>query len=199
MYSVIPFSELIRDKMNKQLIFIHTPKCYGTYIGKILTHLKIKNKQHRLAIPNEGISFTVIRNPVERFESLLNYRLGEKNPRGDWPKHLINVYEEKNVELNEIVAKMTDKEILGFSPYSTIKYWTQNVDIIITLENLPKFLEHFGYTYDKNLFVPLNVSIKTRGKLDQQNKDRIAALFNDDMIIYNKITTSVLHGAHGSL
>ena len=47
-------------------------------------------------------------------------------------------------------------------------YW-----IHITLDNLPKMLEYFGYTYDKNLFIPRNVSNKIRGKLDEQNKDRI--------------------------
>ena len=190
MYSVRPFSELIHDKNYKELIFIHTPKCGGSYVGSILSYLKIKNKGHNQAILNEGISFTVIRNPVERFESLLNYRLDEQNPRMDWPKHLSYVYHDKNVQLNTIISKMTDNEILGFSPYRTINYWTKNVDIIITLENLPKMLEYFGYIYDVNLFKSINVSNKIRGKLNQKNKDRIKLLFNDDIILYNMVINS---------
>lgn len=192
MYSVRPFSELMQDKNTKELIFVHTPKCAGSYVSGILSQLKIKNIGHSQAIPNESnIYFTVIRNPVERFESLLNYRLGETLPRNDWPKHLLYVYADKDtIQLNEIVSKMTDEEILGFLPYRTINYWTKNVDIIITLDNLPKMLKYFGYTYDKSLFKPNNISNKIRGKLNQENKDRINILFKDDNLLYNKVIKS---------
>jgi len=190
MYSTRSFSELMHEKTIKDLIFIHTPKCGGSYVATILSHLNIKNKGHTQANPHEHISFTVIRNPVERFESLLNYRLCEKTPRNDWPKHLSYVYQDKTVQLNEIVSQMSNEEILGFSPYKTLTYWTKNVDIIITIDNLPKMLGYFDYTYDINLFKPVNVSTKTRGHLDQHNKDRIAHLFNDDMVLYNMVTNS---------
>jgi len=32
--------------------------------------------------------FTGVINPIERFESLLNYRLGEEIPRNNCPSHL---------------------------------------------------------------------------------------------------------------
>ena len=122
MYSTHLIQELITNK--KELVFIHTPKCAGSYVSNILSHLKIKNNGHKQATPdNKYIYFTVIRNPIERFESLLNYRLDEKNPREDWPKHLSYVYYDKNINLDEIISKMTDIEILGFSPYKTIDYW----------------------------------------------------------------------------
>jgi hypothetical protein len=191
MYSNRPLVELL-NKKNKELIFIHTPKCAGLYVSSILSHLGIKNKGHNQAIPGEGITFTVIRDPIKRFESLLNYRLGEENPRNDWPKHLTDVYIHKEIKLNEIVSKMTDDEILNFLPYQTLSYWTKNVDIIITLNNLPKMLEYFGYTYDLDLFTPINVSNKIRGEFDQQNKDRLKQLFNDDVILYNMVINSSL-------
>lgn len=191
MYSERPFTDLLRDKTNKELIFIHTPKCGGTYVSTILSYLKIKNNNHKQASANNGISFTCIRNPIDRFESLLNYRLNEAKPRNDWPKHLSYVYKNKNVKMNEIVSKMTDKEILGFKPYRTISYWVKNVDIIITLANLHKMLEYFGYTYNVNEFKPLNVSKKLRGKLNQKNRDRIERLFKNDMIIYIKVLNSM--------
>ena len=75
MYSIYNLDELIINKSNKKLIFIHTPKCAGTYVNTILSYLGIQNKGHNQAIQNEGITFTVVRNPIERFESLLNYRL----------------------------------------------------------------------------------------------------------------------------
>lgn len=189
MYSIRPLKELTSDK--KKLVFIHTPKCGGTYVSSILSHLKITNKHHTQAILDKNyIYFTVIRDPVERFESLLNYRLDEKKPRNDWPKHLSYVYNDINIKLDEIISKMTDKEILGFSPYRTINYYIKNVDIIITLDNLPKLLEHFGYTYDINFFKPINVSNKLRGKINQNNKDRLQNIFYDDVKIYNMVINS---------
>jgi hypothetical protein len=192
MYSIYPFEELIKKKNNKELVFIHTPKCGGSYVSNILSHLKIKNNGHTQAtLNNKYIYFTVIRNPVERFESLLNYRLDEKIPRNDWPKNLSYVYYDKNVSLDEIVSKMTDKEILGFSPYKTINYWIKNVDIIVTLDNLPKMLKYFGYEYDVNSFKSVNISNKIRGNINLQNKDRIKKLFNVDIKIYDMVINSV--------
>ena len=67
---------------------------------------------------------------------------------------------------------MSDADMLNFSPYKTLNYWTKNVDII-TLDNLPKLLEYFGYSYDIKSFNTQNVSNKLRGNLNQENKDRI--------------------------
>jgi hypothetical protein len=190
MYLNKPFSELTKNK--KELCFIHTPKCGGSYVSTILSHLKIKNNGHRQSTAdNKYVYFTVIRNPVERFESLLNYRLDEVNPRNDWPIHLSYIYKDKSIKLDEIISKMSDTEILSFSPYKTLNYWTTNVDIIITLDNLSKLLEYFGYKYDVNLFKPVNVSKKIRGKINQENKDRITNLFANDFELYNKVINSV--------
>ncbi len=76
--------ELIaKHKSGKKLIFIHTPKCAGTYLIPILKLFNIHYNEHHQAIKNDDIFFTVVRNPVERFESLLNYRLNESTPRND--------------------------------------------------------------------------------------------------------------------
>ena len=148
-------NEFNNKNNNKKLIFIHTPKCGGTYASKILADLKIINKSHipvhaKNHIPaneNEnGITFTIIREPVERFESLLNFRLSMK-PFDDWPKHLYYVYDDINITLNEIVDNMSDSEILGFTPYKSLVYWTTNVDIIITIDKLKEFLNFFGYFF----------------------------------------------------
>jgi len=190
MYSVRPILELTTE--NKELIFVHTPKCGGSYVRSILSYLKINSNNHNQAIHNDNyIYFTVIRNPVERFESLLNYSLSESKPRCDWPVHLSYVYTDKTIKLDEIISRMTDTEILGFSPYKTLNYYAQNVDIIITINNLQNLLEKFGYTYDVNLFKPINVSNKIRGKINQENKDRLTKLFADDFELYNKVINSI--------
>jgi len=194
MYSDYNLEELLnkKTKENKKLIFIHTPKCAGTYVSSILSHLKIENKGHNKAVKGEGITFTVIRDPIERFESLLNYRLSEGTPRSDWPSRLGYVYHSRTTRLNEIISKMSDKEILNFSPFKTLKYWTRNVDIIITIENLDKLLGYFGYVYDKAQFDKKNVSNKVNGKLNEESINRLKNLYKDDIEIYNKVVNSTL-------
>jgi hypothetical protein len=192
MYSTLSLEELLIKKTTQDLIFIHTPKCGGTYVGSILKHFNILNKVHKQAIPNEGITFTVIREPIERFESFLNYKLGISVQINTWPSHLHYIYRDKTITLNEIVSKMTDDEILSFIPFRTLTYWTTNVDIIITLDKLPQMLEYFGYTYDLNLFQPLNISRKIRGKLNHESIQRLQLLYKDDIILYNKVLNSQL-------
>lgn len=191
MYSRTPLLELVKNSDKKELGFIHTPKCAGSYVSTILASLKIKNFGHQQAIPNNKyIYFTVIRHPVDRFESLLNYRLDHPNYMYDFPAHLINVYNDIKITLNEIISKMTDEDILSFKPYRTLNYWTKNVDIIITLEKLPTLLEYFGYKYDINEFKQVNVSNKLRGRINHENRERIGKIFHEDIDLYNKVINS---------
>lgn len=172
-----------KNKHNK-LCFIHTPKCGGTYVISILKTLGITNKGHNLASKKDGITFTVIRDPIERFESLLNYRMGEKSPRDDWPNHLHYVFEDKSIDLNEIVDKMSNKDIVNFKPYRTLSYWNDNIDIVITIDNLHKFLSFFGYNYNVKEYNKKNVSNKNRGIFNQLTINRLTKLYSDDMILY---------------
>lgn len=174
-------------KKNKPLIFIHTPKCGGTYASTILNNLNIINNGHLQANDNEdGITFTIIRNPIERYESLLNYRLCNRRPGNDWPKHLLHVFCKKHITLNDIIKSMSDDEILGFNPYNNLIYWTQNIDIIITIDKLEELLHNFGYKYDKTEYDNQNVSIKERGTFNIETKNRLKQLYDDDIILYNK-------------
>ena len=177
----------INNKEKHDLIFIHTPKCGGTYAQQILKDLKVTIKGHKQAIKNEGINFTIIRDPVERFESLLNYRLGETKARRDWPEHLQYVYNDKSISLNKIVSKMTDDEILNFKPYNSLVFWSKNIDIFITIEQLHEFLHFFGYKYDKNSYNKKNVSNKIRGKLNKKTCLRISKLYNDDVVLFKRV------------
>ena len=172
-------------KKDQPLVFIHTPKCGGTYARIVLGDLGIKNKRHRQAVKDEGIAFTIIREPIARFESLMNYRLAEAEPRKDWPAGLKYAYEDKTVTLNEVVNKMTDEEIVGFVPYRSLEYWVKNVDICITIDKLHSFLTHFGYVYSPDLYEPQNVSKKTRGKFNDEVRARLSKLYEKDILIYN--------------
>lgn len=176
-----------RKKRKSKLVFIHTPKCGGTYASQIFKDLGIKNKHHQRANVTDGITFTIIRDPVDRFESLMNYRLSANRPRQDWPDNLRGVYKKKHLTLNTIVKRMTNKQIKGFSPYKTLVYWTKNVDIIITMNKLHELLTFFGYKYDESKYKRKNVSKKTRGKFDEDTRARVVKVFAPDVLLYNKI------------
>jgi len=180
----IYWKHIKKVKNNAKLCFIHTPKCGGTFARQIFNDFKIRNKGHSQANKNDGITFTIIRNPVERFESLINYRLCESKLRRDWPKHLKYVFHDKSVTLNEIVDKMSDKEILNFRPYHSLTYWSKNIDVFITIDNLHNFLSFFGYNYDMNNYLKKNVSKKERGKFNESTKNRIAKLYSIDVLLF---------------
>ena len=186
----IYWKHIKKVKNNAELCFIHTPKCGGSFAGQIFNDLKIRNKLHVRANKNDGITFTIIRHPVERFESLINYRLGKSKPRGDWPKHLEYVYNDKSVTLNEIVDKMSDKEILGFTPYQSLEYWSKNIDVFITIDNLHNFLSFFGYNYKTNKYSKTNVSKKRRGKFNEVTRNRVAKLYFRDILLFNNTVSN---------
>ena len=186
-------------KKGQPLTFIHIPKCAGSFVHARLhgvvpqwqplrSHVHglrgIGSKGHHQAQKGEGITFAVLRDPVARFESLLNYRL-ERPPRGDWPQRLRYVWDDKSVDLNELVGQMRDHEILGFRPYRTQRYWSSNVDILITIDRLDAFLSAFGYRVGP---APArkNESEKTRGRFDNATKRRIARLYSDDIDLFRE-------------
>ena len=182
------WNKIKNNKKNKSLTFIHTPKCGGRFVDVILRSINVKNKNHHRAHPeNDGITFTVIRDPIERFESLLNYRLGLDRPIGHRGSVIYNVWKDKSISLNEIVEKMTDSEILGFKPYNSLCYWSENVDIFITIDKLEEFLSFFGYKIDITKYQPKNVSLKIRGTFNEATKKRISNLYSDDIVLYRRV------------
>jgi hypothetical protein len=181
---------LIKKRINrrkKNLIFIHVPKCAGSYASQYIDYLKIINKGHIQANIFDKFSFAIIRNPIDRYESLLNYRLSQENPRKDWPKRLDYLHFDKTKTLNDVLSCMSDKEIMSFTPYKTLKFWIKNVHLLITIDEFIPTLKLFGYNLDKD-FSPANVSEKNRVKLNDENRSRLEKLYNEDMKIYEHWT-----------
>lgn len=176
-------------KPNQHITFIHTPKCGGRFVHSIINNMtSIRYKGHIIADPiNDGITFTIIRNPIERFESLMNYRLGQSFPRRDWPQSLHYVYRDKSINLNNIVEKMSDNEIINFKPYKNLYFWSKNIDIFITIDKLEEFLSFFGYNIDIKKFKKKNVSIKNRGKFNEDTKNRISNIYAQDMLFFKSV------------
>lgn len=192
-YPEIHWNFISKKKNTKELIFIHTPKCAGSYVKKIIYDLQIplNGPGHRRAKKiNPKIAFTVFRDPIKRFESFLNYRLS-RSPSDrwgrTWPSHLTYVYNDTTISLNEIVAQLTDKQILGFVPFKTLVFWYKNIDIVITIDQLYSFLLFFGYTYDKDIYSKENESIKIRGTFSDETIQRLKRTYKKDIILYNTL------------
>ncbi len=176
----------IKDKIEKgvKLTFIHTPKCAGTYAAKYLEYFKINNKQHNRANKRDGFTFTIIRDPIDRYESLLNYRLSRNKLGKDWPRRLKGVLHNPQITLDQIVESMTRREIKNFTPFYTLRYWTKGVHLILTIQEFLPFLKMLGYKIDK-IFERENVSQKLRGKIGDKNKEKLKKIYLKDFDIYS--------------
>lgn len=174
-------------KKNQPLTFIHIPKCAGGFVTNILKKINVNCKGgHDKATKSDGITFAILRNPAERFESLINYRLSEPKPRIDWPKTLRYVWKKQSISLNNIISKMSNKDIINFYPYRTQCSYSTNIDIFITIDKLEEFLSVFGYEINVNEFKKINVSTKIRGNFNKVTKNRIYRLYSDDLQLYNR-------------
>ena len=144
----------------KTLSFIHIPKCGGCFASQYMDLCNINNKGHNIADNENEITFAIIRDPIKRFESLLNYRLGGEKQRLDFPKNLRYVYFDKSISLNEIVDQFTYDDIIKLYPYKNYTYWCQNIDLLITIEELEETLTILGFNVENIICEQKNVSIK---------------------------------------
>lgn len=203
-------------KQNYNFIFIHTPKCGGTYIKNILNESKIPWKENHKTSTTEDIKnnivFTIFRHPLSRFESMLNFRITQcffknehikknvhkkinlqelikilTNPdfhkiKNTFGEHYLN----PNITLNNIINKLSDEQIKNFKPFGFLKKFSENVDIILTMDNIYNFFDYFNIKYKKN-YVKINVSKKKCGTFNNKIKKRLSKIFKEDIEIFNNI------------
>ena len=179
--------EKLKETKKGPLIFIHIPRCAGGYVGNILNDHDIINNGQNVWTKKEGTSFTVIRHPVERIESFLNSKLNNIRPDYEWPIHLYSVYEDKSKSINYIIKKMSDTELLELYPHKTLRHWCKNIDVIITIDQLDKFLRFCGYDFNIKKYEKTNMSRKERGELDEISIKRLERIFKNDILIYNDV------------
>jgi len=185
-------AQLQAFKVNSDIEFIHTPKCAGSFVKKVCNDLGVpKIDGHNHPKSDRKISFTIIRHPVERYQSLLYYRLSGLFPKGgsNWPSHLIDIFENELLGLDDILERMSDEEILGFHPYNTLSYWAKNADILLTINELGDFLRLFGYEFSEDDYRGrLNVSTKLRSPLGKNSIERLERLYSDDIKLFEQWT-----------
>lgn len=176
-----------------KLGFYHIPKTAGTYVRTILDQFDITYYYHDLPTGDEPeTTFTIIRDPIDRFESFLNYILQESEPRENFPIDLHYVYIFKTVTLDKIIEKMTDDEIIKLTGngYNLLKEY-DTVDHKFTIDGLKPFLNSHGYHYkdiDK-----VNVSKKERGTFSNDTKQRLKILFKEDIDYFKMLLQNPQH------
>jgi hypothetical protein len=180
-------------KNNKPLFFVHVPKCGGTYVNNVISKAdvnsfkKIGKNTHKTAtkeINDTHIVFAVIREPISRYESLINYRISTDRIAKKF-KSTIDDYD--NISL--YVNNQTDKILSSFRPYYTLIHYSRNVDIFITIDELTDFLTFFGHDISKIDGSKLNTSTRKYGKLNKNTIDRLRKIFKEDIKFYQENTS----------
>ena len=170
-----------KRKPYQPLVFIDTPHTEGNYVRKILKSLNIRSIGHNQAPVNIGTTFTVIKDPVQRVEDFVNYHIHKPEKECD---ALIRPFRKTTLEMNEIMNEITDQEFLNLEPFRCLAYWTRNVDVCITIDQLKAFLNFYGHEYDPDAFKKDPPLLETRGGFNQNTKLRFMNLYNRDYLIF---------------
>ncbi len=179
--------KIIEENRGKKIVFVHTPKCAGSFVNRYCDDLGIKSIKHNLAEKKtDTFYFTVIRDPLARFESFLNYRLGNGN-KHSFDERLHPIFKNKSISLNKIVKKMVKSDFQRFYPYKTLKYWSQNCQLLITIDELFDFFRELGY-HDFVIHPKENVSPKLRGTFNLNMIKKLQNIYKKDIEIYQHWT-----------
>ena len=156
------FGNVIEDK---NLIFLHNPKCAGQSIAKLIGLKKICSHLHPSDICSKEIweqyySFVVIRNPFDRLISFFKYHTSEKY-NGAFIKKYKNL---KYLSFEDYFRLMSKKEyIIGPQvKYLTHKDSIKVVDAIIHFDKLESGLKRVlsKHNVDVSLLPHKNKSLK---------------------------------------
>lgn len=191
---------LKREMKHKPLTFIHIPKCAGTFVRNFLPKindtkdksLQIRYKgKHEKASIEDVPAIAIIRHPIERFESMLRYRLDRIENHADLQQILEHLkLLQKQVTLNNIVEQMTNEQILNISPFQSLSYYQDNVAFMFTIDKFIPVLDYLGFsTKDIQMELKINTTtISDYQELSAENKKRIRQLYKDDLKLYRKWT-----------
>lgn len=190
-----------KEIQNKPLTFIHIPKCAGTFVRNFLPKInKTKNKSLRMlyksnhdkATYKDVPAIAIIRDPLERFESMLRFRFDRLDKYPDLQKivhHLKS--QQKKVSLNNIIEQMSDTEVLNIQPFRTLSFYKDNIIFMTTIDKFIPVLNYLGFnSKEVNMDLKINsTNVKDYDRLSQQNQNRIKKLYHDDFELYRKWTT----------
>ena len=182
--------------------FAHIPKCAGQYFAEffksdsqinMLGHIRDgKKKDLPLKRLHPLNKFTIIREPLSRFESYLNYSLEFGYFQKYFPYDLLMEKDDKGFDLNYMVSQMSDDFIVkGEGLFRNYTFWTEGMDYVFTIHQFEKIYEILNDNFREKLNDPKakmykNKSSKHWGSFDLRTKTRLKKLFHKDIVIFNK-------------
>lgn len=176
----------------KKITFIHIPKCGGTFVRQFIADKPfLYKKNHERAKGKDRPCFAIIRHPVERFESMLRYRLKNIDlPENENLKRILTLLNVMNRDnLDDIIKELSDEELLNFHPFQTLDYYKEEVNLMISFEYFVPMLNYLGIcTRNIDTALKINESLddyKEKYTFNEKSKRRIEKLFQQDIELYD--------------
>tara|TARA_B100000989_G_C19417842_1_gene417269 strand:- start:177 stop:788 length:612 start_codon:yes stop_codon:yes gene_type:complete len=192
----------------KKINFIHIPKNGGTSIKTICSNNKhMIYRHHRCDVFNRKLPNTliVIRNPIERFISAVNYSLQKWSHKEnikylirnkiDTPNKFVEIWMDKNhKEYSNLMKLMkNEKQKIGnkMIEYKWTYYpqynWINNPKFVIVMDNLNEELRYFMDKYNiKGKIIQNNKTSSSHNILSEKSKKFLMKFYKKDIEIYNK-------------
>ncbi|KAH8064040.1 hypothetical protein JL721_8440 [Aureococcus anophagefferens] len=149
--------------------FVHVPKTGGKYVRDLLRRCApLVNYGHHSAARGAE-HFLTLREPADRFESMLTMRLAERKPRLDWPGDRVDFDDAKRAPLDATLAAFADEDLLNFAPFRTFGFYASDKSTILCRPgDAFAFLDAFG------------------GRFSEASRDRIRRVFADDTSLWRR-------------
>ena len=190
--------------------FIHIPKNGGTSIRLLCDNKTLKYNPHKADVFDKNITnqLVIIRNPIERFVSAVNYGLEKwshepqikflidnkidsaeewiqiwKNPSHKYYSNLMDEMKNKTQRIGNNLPEYK----YTYCPQSI---WINNPKYICIMDSLENDFEYFQTTIlkqdRKKSLTKTNFTTKKNNDLSEDSINFLKKIYNDDFILYNK-------------
>lgn len=190
----------------KKIAFVHIPKNAGTTVKKVLSqkiHCTNHNTQFDFLLLNKFEQLIIIRDPISRFISSVNYTINNsayellddnllhKSPN-DWADILFDKNHYLNKYVADVMAARKNYDLINNQPqtyrwhWSPQYLWVHSPQYVILYENLELELTLFCKKYF-NLDIKLKHHNRSYGPkfLTEKNQEHIYNFYRQDQILYN--------------
>ena len=197
--------EFLNRYSNLELFdFVHIPKCAGQYFNQFfkydslinyLGHTKNgKGKKKNIPRHSPVNKFTIIREPVNRFISFINFSLTTGHFQKFLPIDFVLKSQDKNISFDNLIDELPDNLIKGeIQMFYNYKYWTEGSKFVFTISQFENLYKEINPLYmqilnDSNKEIRYNKSVAKWGMPNQTTLTKLNGILKDDIKYFNKIS-----------